>query len=62
MGLIVRRVTTASGETAVQIMSKMRGRVEILEHLGSAHSEDEVAALVAVGWQNIEAMIVTSKR
>ena len=61
MGLFVRKVTTGSGATAVQIVSKVRGQREILEHLGSAHSADEVAALVAVGWQKIEAMTGTQQ-
>lgn len=61
MGLFVRRGPTASGATAVQIVSKVRGRVRILEHLGSAHSDDEVAALTAVGWQKIEAMTGTQE-
>lgn len=61
MGMFVRRVTTGSGATAVQIVSKVRGQREILEHLGSGHSDDEVAALVAVGWQKIEAMIGTQQ-
>ncbi|KIT67737.1 transposase, partial [Staphylococcus aureus] len=61
MGLFVRRGPTASGATAVQIVSKVRGRVRILEHLGSAHSDDEVTALTAVGWQKIEAMTGTQQ-
>ncbi|NWN88405.1 MAG: IS1634 family transposase [Micrococcaceae bacterium] len=55
MSPFLRKVTTASGATAVQIVSKIRGQRKILEHLGSAHSEQEIAALVAVGHQKIEA-------
>lgn len=40
----------------MQIVPKIHGQVEILEHLGTAHSDDEVAALTAVGWQKIEAI------
>ncbi|WP_443669987.1 IS1634 family transposase [Gordonia alkaliphila] len=43
----VRKVKTASGATAVQIAQTVHGRRKILEHLGSAHSEDELAALIA---------------
>src|SRR5690625_848586 len=56
MRLFLRNVATASGSTAVQIVSKVRGQREILEHLGSAHSDQEPVALEAVGRQNIEAM------
>lgn len=42
----VRKVTTASGATAVQIAEKVRGRTEIHKHVGSAHSEAELAALL----------------
>src|SRR5699024_7548810 len=55
MSPFLRKVTTASGATAVQIVSKVRGQRKILEHVGSAHSEQELAALVAVGRQKIEA-------
>ncbi len=49
MGLYVRRVRAASGATAVQIASKQRGVRTIVEHLGSAHDEIELAALVVTG-------------
>jgi hypothetical protein len=43
----VRKVKTASGATAIQIVEKRNGRRRILEHAGSAHGEAEVAALVS---------------
>lgn len=46
MGLFVRKVKTASGATAVQIAHTKRGVQKIVEHLGSGHTEAEVAALV----------------
>ena len=51
----MRKVRTASGATAVQIVSKSGGVRRIVEHLGSAHDETEVAALLEVGRQKIAA-------
>ena len=48
MGTFVRRVKTASGATAVQIVHKRGRRVLGIEHIGSAHSDDEVALLLQV--------------
>ena len=45
----LRKVTTGSGATAVQIVRKHRGKVTVLEHLGSAHTEAELTALLAAG-------------
>ena len=49
----LRKVTTASGATAVQIVRKHRGKVTVLEHLGSAHTEAELAALLAAGEEKL---------
>lgn len=43
----VRKVKTASGATAVQIAERVAGRDRVLEHLGSAHTEADLAALLA---------------
>ena len=51
----MRKVRTASGATAVQIAVKEDGVRRIVEHLGSAHDETEVAALLEVGRQRIAA-------
>lgn len=48
VGLFVRKVRTASGATAVQIVSKERGVRRIVEHIGSAHSPEELAVLLEV--------------
>lgn len=40
---------TASRATAVQIADKTGGRYRIVEHLGSVHSTEELAALMAIG-------------
>jgi len=44
----VRRVKTASGATAVQIVHKRGRRVLSIEHIGSAHTDDELAVLLQV--------------
>ena len=49
MSPFLRKVKTASGATAVQIVEKRHGVRTILEHLGSAHDEAELAALMRIG-------------
>ena len=51
----MRKVKTASGATAVQIVSKSGGVRRIVEHLGSARNKTELAALLEVGRQKIAA-------
>jgi Transposase DDE domain len=46
-------VKTASGATAVQIVEKRDGRRSIVEHLGSAHDETELAVLVSAARQRL---------
>nr|WP_300144410.1 hypothetical protein [Propionicimonas sp.] len=55
MSPYVRKVPTASGAKAVQIIwSKKRGHAEV-EHIGSAHDEAELELLTAVARQRIHA-------
>jgi hypothetical protein len=42
----VRKVKTASGATAVQIVEKRHGVRRIVAHVGSAHDEAELAVLM----------------
>lgn len=49
----LRKVTTGSGATAVQIVRKHRGKVTVLEHLGSAHTEVELTALLTAGEEKL---------
>lgn len=44
--VFIRRVRTASGATAVQIAEYVRGRQQIVEHVGSAHTEAELGVLL----------------
>lgn len=51
----MRVVRTGSGATAVQAASMKRGKQMSLDHLGSAHDEIELAALVSVARAKITA-------
>ena len=46
MGSFVRRVRTASGATAVQIVHKRGRSVVGIEHIGSAHDEGQLSMLL----------------
>ena len=46
-----RKVKTASGATAVQVVIKDNGVRRIVEHLGSAHDEVKLATLMRLGHQ-----------
>jgi hypothetical protein len=51
----IRKVPTASGARAVQIVHK-RGRLVVgIEHIGSAHDDAELAVLVEVARQRLHA-------
>lgn len=51
----MRKVKTASGATAVQIAESVHGQRRIVEHIGSAHNDGDLAALVAVARGKLEA-------
>ena len=56
MGVVspfLRKVKTASGAMAVQIAVKEGRRDKVIEHLGSAHTEAELAALMEIGRHRI---------
>jgi len=53
--VFLRKVKTASGATAVQIARRENRRDIVVEHLGSAHTEAELAALMQAGRRKIEA-------
>ncbi|WP_137725596.1 IS1634 family transposase [Prescottella subtropica] len=55
MAAYIRKVRTASGATAVQIAAKDGGRHKILEHLGSAHTDGELAALLQAAREKLQA-------
>jgi len=50
----VRRVRTASGAVAVQLVLKERGEVVEIEHVGSAHSDAELALLLAAAGERLQ--------
>jgi len=49
----LRKVTTGFGASAVQIVRKHRGKVTVFEHLGFAHTEAELAALLAASEEKL---------
>lgn len=51
----MRKVKTASGATAVQIARKHRGVRTIVEHIGSAHDDTQLAVLVQIAKERIMA-------
>ena len=56
MGVVspfLRKVKTASGAMAVQIAVKEGRRDKVIEHLGSAHTQAELAALMEIGRRRI---------
>ncbi len=55
MGSFVRKVKTASGATAVQIMHKRGRRVLSMDHVGSARGEVELALLLQVAHERMHA-------
>ena len=46
MGVRVRKVRTASGAVAVQVMRKSGRRDVLVEHVGSAHTDAELGVLL----------------
>lgn len=55
MSPFIRKVRTASGATAIQIAEKRHGVRRILEHLGSAHTEADLAVLMQVARDHLNA-------
>lgn len=53
----IRKIKTGSGATAVQIVRKFRGKVTVLEHVGSAHTDVHLQALLAVGAERLSGMV-----
>lgn len=55
MGSFVRRVRTASGATAVQIVHKRGRRVVGIDHIGSAHDEAQLGLLLHAARERLRA-------
>ncbi|WOQ15451.1 IS1634 family transposase [Raineyella sp. W15-4] len=56
MSPFLRKVKTASGATAVQIVEKRNGQRRIVEHVGSAHDETELAVLLSAAQQRLHGL------
>lgn len=55
MSPFLRKVQTASGATAVQIVEKVDRQNRVIEHLGSAHTPGDLAVLLEVGRKKLHA-------
>ncbi|QNN82269.1 hypothetical protein H3H54_14515 [Brachybacterium sp. Z12] len=55
--VILRKVKTASGATAAWIAEGKDRRDVVLEHLGSAHTEAELVALMSAGRDRLNAAL-----
>ncbi len=49
----IRKVKTASGATAVQIVRKKYGRIIKIDHIGSAHNNEELQLLITLAKQRL---------
>ena len=49
----VRKVRTASGAVAVQVVTRRGRQVEGIEHVGSAHTDAELALLLAAARERL---------
>ncbi|TAL58971.1 MAG: IS1634 family transposase, partial [Legionella sp.] len=49
----IRKVKTSSGATAVQIAQKRYGRIVKIEHIGSAHTNEELKLLISLAKKRI---------
>ena len=50
---VVRKVRTASGAVAVQVVTRRGRQVEGVEHVGSAHTDAELALLLAAARERL---------
>jgi len=51
----IRKVVTASGATAVQVVRYEKRKVVVINHVGSANNKEELAALLAAALTYLEA-------
>jgi transposase len=50
----IRRVKTTSGATAIQVATKQKGRIVKIIHMGSAHTKEELAVLLALARKQLQ--------
>jgi hypothetical protein len=50
----IRRVKTTSGATAIQIATKQKGQIVKIIHIGSAHTKEELAVLLALAHKQLQ--------
>jgi hypothetical protein len=49
----IRKVKTASGATAVQIAYKKYGQIVRIDHIGSAHTKEDLSTLISLAKQRL---------
>ena len=49
----IRKVKTASGATAVQVVKKQKGKIVSLIHIGSAHNVEELQVLLSIAHKKL---------
>jgi len=50
----IRKVKTASGATAVQIATKQKGKIVRIDHIGSAHTAEELKVLLSIAYRRLQ--------
>ena len=58
--VFLRKVVTASGATAVQVVAKEGRRNRVVKHVGSAHNEAELAVLMEAGRRELVLLVKAS--
>lgn len=49
----IRKVKTASGATAVQLATKHKGQIVKIDHIGSAHTEEDLKVLLSIAQKEL---------
>jgi hypothetical protein len=51
----IRKVKTVSGATAVQIATKQKGKIVRIDHIGSAHTDEDLKVLLSIAYKRLQA-------
>ena len=51
----IRKVKTGSGATAVQLLTKEKGQIVRIEHIGSAHTDEDLRILLSIARKQLQA-------
>jgi len=50
----IRKVKTGSGATAVQLLTKEKGQIVRIEHIGSAHTDEDLKILLSIARKQLQ--------